>query len=435
MKKTYKKTLTLSVILLLFCASLPVLGNAEYIKINSYEVETCGIDQNLTLLRGEHYLYFKAIKNVSSSFNIKYVFPAEYNYQYPIYLEILNDTNMDIANYKIENDTNELNKIVNFTINSMNNSGEKLIHFNCWVLVKNYDYENLPGFVEIPDENMLPEEVKKWLKPSEVVQSDNLLLRLKAKQLKLFTNNNLLKLAEKIAKFCRQHRYILFLLQYYLQGIIGYRSQDALTTLFINGECPGRSHLGCALFRANQVPARVLLAMPARYDFWFEMHYMTEYYCPGFNWIPTEVHKGVTPYPPQNQIVLRVCYPIDENNTQTDFLFDKMKGLERWIWINNENVTPYYKDLKEGSKIRAYLENSVTVDLNVANDTIGLTHEVFNKYQYYLSRELEEENLYHFKNATGYIMQAINELDNSDDSFGYIYYLNKANDEFNQINI
>jgi len=189
------------------------------------------------------------------------------------------------------------------------------------------------------------------------------------------------------------------------------------------------------LFRANQVPACVLLAMPARYDFWFEMHYMTEYYCPRYNWIPIEVHKGVTPYPPQNQIILRICYPEDENFTQTDFLFPKMKGLERWIWINNENVTPYYKDLKEGSKIRAYLENSVTVDLNVANDTIDLTHDVFNKYQYYLGRNIENnEKQSHFENATSYMIQAIKELKTSDDSFGYIYYLNKAEGEFNNIN-
>jgi len=434
MKKTCRKTLALPMVLLIVFTSLPLIGsNAKYLKISNYEVETCGIDQNLTLIKGEHYIYLKSTKNINSSFNIKYVFPSEYNHQYPVYLDVLNDTNMDIVNYKIENDTNMPNKIINFTVASMNTSRENLIHFNCWVLVENYDYNDLPSFVEIPNKTVLPREVVKWLEPTEVVQSDNLLIRLKAKQLKLFTQNNLLKLAEKIAKFCRYHRYMLFLLQYYLQNITGYRSQDALTTLFINGECPGRSHLGCGLFRASNVPARILLAMPTRYNFWFEMHYMTEYYCPGFNWIPTEVHKGVTPYPPQNQIILRVCYPEDENNTQTDFMFDKMKGLERWIWITNENITPYYKDLKEGSRIKAFLENSVTVDLNVANDTISLTHEVFNKYQYYLGRNLTGEKKSHFENATEYITQGIQELKTKTDSFGYIYYLNKANDEFNNI--
>jgi hypothetical protein len=225
----------------------------------------------------------------------------------------------------------------------------------------------------------------------------------------------------------------LFILQYKLQGLLQYPSQDALTTLLVNGECPGRSHLGCALFRANNVPARVILAMPTRYDFWYEMHYMTEYYCPGFNWISTETHKGVTPYAPQNQIILRICYPDDENNTQADFIYQKMKSLERWLWIDNKNIKPYYKDCKEGSRMKSFSENTVIVDLAVANDTIDLTSYVFNKYQTYLGTGLIDENLQHFQKATDYMMQAIEELDSDDDSFGYIYYLNKAKIELNLV--
>jgi len=429
-----KKTVAIVMILILLTASIPLVSNAEKVKIGSYEVEYCGIDQELNLLRGEHYLYLDAVDNVAS-FNVKYAFPPEYSNQIPIYLEILEDTTVNISDYKIEDEINAPNKVINFTIGSMNNGDRELIHFNCWVLVESNNFEDLPEFIEIPEETSIPQEVKKWLEPTEVVQSEKFLIKLRAWQLKLFSNNNLLKLAEKTAKFCKQHRYLLFLLQYNLQGLLQYPPQDAFTTLLVNGECPGRSHLGCALFRANGVPARVVLAMPARYDFWFEMHYMTEYYCPDFDWILTEVHAGITPYESQNQILLRICHPEDENSTQADFMYPRMKCLESWMWIDNENVKPYYVDCKEGSKMKSFAENTVTVDLAVANDTTDLTSIVFNKYQNYLSMELEGENLIHFENAVDYIEQAIAELDSSTDSFGYIYYMTYANEELDQLNI
>jgi hypothetical protein len=301
------------------------------------------------------------------------------------------------------------------------------------VLVESYNYEDIPEFVEMPDVESLSPEIKQWLNASKVVQSDKFLLRFKAWQLKLFTKRNLLKLADKTAKFCKYHRLFLFLIQYNLQTILQYPPQDALTTLFVNGECPGRSHLGCALLRANNVPARVVLAMPTRYEIWYEMHYMMEYYSDEYDWTLTEVHGAQTPYPPQNQIILRICYPEDENDTQADFMYPRMKGIERWLWINNENIKPYYKDCKEGSKIKSFNENTITIDSAIGQDAIYLTQEVFDKYQAYLGVELIGENLTHFQLGEEKIDLAINELETSDDAFGYIYYMNKAIDEFEQI--
>lgn len=431
-----KKTVAIVTILILLTASIPLVSNAEKVKIGSYEVEYCGIDQELNLLRGEHYLYLDAVENVSS-FNLKYAFPPEYDHQIPIYLEILEDTNANISGYKIENEENAPNKIINFTIGSMKNGERGLIHFNCYVLVESNNYEDLPDFIDIPSVDDLPEDTKKWLNPTEVVQSDHFLIKLRAKQLKLFTRNNLLKLADKTAKFCKNHKSLLSSIHsFFFRNYIGCPPQDALTTLLgIPTDCPGRSHLGCALFRANGVPARVALAMPTRYDSWVEMHYMTEYYLKDFGWILTEAHGGKTPYPPQGQIILRICYPEDENDTQTDYMYPRMKSLERWMWIDNESIKPYYVDCKEGSKVKSFAESVVTVDLAVANDTVDLTSLVFNKYQNYLAMELDGENLTHFNNAVDFIEQAIAELDSSDDSFGYIYYMEYANDELDLIGV
>jgi hypothetical protein len=214
-----------------------------------------------------------------------------------------------------------------------------------------------------------------------------------------------------------------------------YRSQDAFTTLLINGGCPGRSHLGCALFRANNVPARVILTSPS-YGYWYNMHYMAEYYSgQKFGWILTEVHNAKTPHEPKKQIILRICYPEDENNTQTDFIYPKMTGVERWIWIDNEYVKPYYKDCKEGSKTRMFRENEVFAVEMSGEEAYDLTGDLFHKYEYYLNMDLTGQNLEHFQMAVDYQMDAIGELrkPDTDDAFGYLYYMYKARDEYAKI--
>ena len=385
----------------------------------------------LDLLHGEYYLYFNALEDVSF-FNIKYSFPPTYGNQTPIIMEIVKeDSTADILDYRIENDKNTPNKIVNFTISSMKKDEEKSLHFYYWVLVKNYNYSDIPNELPIPKINELPSETTKWLSSTEVVQKNNIRIKLRAKFMKLSTDN-LLNLASKIANFAKNHRYLLFLIQYRL-GLYG--PQDAVTTLKRNGECPGRSHLGCALFRANNIPARVILACPS-YKFWYEMHYMIEYFSgTKYGWILTEVHQAKTLYEPKHQIIIRICYPEDENNTQTDFINPKMTGLERWFWIENQYVTPYYKDLKEGSKTRMINENEIITEKMPGEYAINITKEVFNKYEYYLAMDLTGENLINFQNAVDYQLKAIDILKDSIDAYGYIYWMNEANKKYDNIAI
>jgi len=423
-----KKNFALLLVLLLLILSFsPIVNSIEINENKESELVTSDEVIELDLLRGEYYLYINVTEDVDP-FNIRYAFPAELNYQFPLIIEIFNDTTADILNYNIENDTNEPNKIVNFTIASMEKDESALIHFSYFVIVKNHDYSDIPKKVKIPKKDELPSETIKWLSKTKVVQKNRILIRIRARQMRFLTNN-VLKIAKRIALFCRFHRYILFYIQYLFGA---YRSQDAFTALLLNGECPGRSHLGCALFRANNIPARVLLANPD-YTFWYEMHYMTEYYLPGYGWILTEVHKGITPYEPKNQIILRVCYPEDENNTQKDFIYKKMKGLERWIWIDNEFVVPYYKDLINGSRCKMFREKEVFTDNISGEKAVNISKIVFHKYEHYLGMNLAGENLGHFQNATNYQFQAIDDFKESDDVSGYINYMNKANEEYDKI--
>jgi hypothetical protein len=384
-------------------------------------------NQELDLLRVEHYLYVNASEDVGT-FHIRFSFPPDYQYQVPLLLELYNDsTTTKIIHYQIENDTYEPNKIINFTIGSMEKDESVLLHFSCWVLVKNHDYSDLPQYVKIPKKYQLPKDTKIWLASTKVVQINSFLIKHKARQLHGISDN-LIRYAGRIAPFIRNHRFALFVIELNLGLLL---SQDARTTLLINGENVGRSHLACAFFRIFNIPARVLLVNNDQ-GFWTQMHYMVEYYCPGYGWVLVETTGGKTPYATKRQMVNRVCYPDDEQDTKNDYIFPLMKGEERWLWIDNNYVFPYYVDCKSGSKSQMFSEATVSIDSLTADYAFVLTQIVFRLYQKYLGENLTDENLQHFQNASTYQKDAIITL-KANNSEGYISFLNKAYDKYKEI--
>jgi hypothetical protein len=98
--------------------------------------------------------------------------PPDYNYQVPIMLEILNNSTAEILDYKIEHDTYEPNKVVNFTVGPLQKGSIVSIHFYYWVLIENNNYSDLPQYVKIPKKCELPEETKPWLSSTDVVQAN-----------------------------------------------------------------------------------------------------------------------------------------------------------------------------------------------------------------------------------------------------------------------
>ena len=428
MNTTIKKTLTICIPLFLLLSGNITLGDSN-IHTNLSEDRPYEIDEELVLLRGDHYLEIQTNENVPS-FHIQYAFPPDYGYQIPVLFELENDTTAEILHHKIINDIYEPNKLINFTIGSINAGEKVLLHFYFWVLVKNEQYNDFPNFVRIPKKENLPENTIKWLTSTEVVQKDRLLIKMRSWQLRGLSNN-LIRLAERIAAFTRWHRYGIYLFQLYT-GLFG--SQDAFTALLRNGECPGRSHLGVALFRAQNIPARVLMAT-VQNTFWYQMHWMTEYYLPGYGWVLTDVHKASTPHEPKKQIIMRICHPWDENNTRTDYIFKRMNAIENWFWIDHEAVTPVYIDCDEGSKCNMVNKHEILTDEFTAGYAMYLTKMVFHQYQQYLGMNLSGNNLLHFQNATEYQKQAISKFLSNDLPDQFILFIEKAYDEYKQINI
>lgn len=434
-KNKLKTLLAISIVILFISLAVsPVISSGNLSQkstedFNNQNVQILNDKKELHLLRGEHYLYVNATEDVNDV-HIWFVFPPDYGYQVPIYLEIYDDTTANISQYKIEDDSDGLNKLINFTISYIEVGGSVLIHFSCWVLIKNHDFSDLPEKVKFPRRWHLPEETKKWLVRTEVVQKWSILIGHKARQLNRL-NNNVIKFADKVASFIRQHRFILFLIQLRL-GI--FFSQDAKTTLLINGENVGRSHLACALFRSQNIPARVILAHNGQ-GFWTQMHYMVEYYLPDYGWVLLDSTNGETPYETKRQIINRICFPEDEQDTKIDYIFPRMKGEERWIWFDTESVYPYYIDCDSGSKSQMFSESEIITESFIADYAFLLTQIVFHQYESYLGKNLSFENQQLFENATKNQYKAIEELISTNDPNDYIYYMDSAFDYYKEIEL
>jgi hypothetical protein len=298
------------------------------------------------------------------------------------------------------------------------------------VLVQSHDFSDLPTSVPFPVPSELPSDTKPWLTKTAVVQVDNPLLRLTARQIR-GTTTDLLTYAEHVASFIKNHRYWLFVLQLNFDIFF---SQDALTTLFINGDNVGRSHLASALFRSQNIPARTILAHNDQ-GFWTQMHYMVEYYVPGYGWVLLDSTKGETPYPTQRQIINRICYPSDENQTKNDYIFRYMKGEERWLWIDNPSVHPYYFDCVNGSRSQMFDEGSTTVNASTGENATLLTKTIFSLYQHYLGMNLNGENQQHFTNASAYQYAALQLFKNTQNLSNYIQTLQEAKNEYQKIHL
>jgi hypothetical protein len=425
MKKNIKILTSITLFLIIISSSIMSIGQkTNFEKLN---LEECCEEVELHLLRVEHYLELYAEEN-TSVFSVLYACPPKYSYQTPVFVEIFNDTTSDVLNYKIENDIDcNPNKFVNFTINNMNKNEKKLVHFTVWVLAEHNDFSDMPSSKNFPNITTLPNETKIWLEKTDVTQKDNVFIKLRSKILRL-GNDDMITYAKKVASFIKNHRYLLFVLQLKL-GI--FFSQDAITTLLINGENVGRSHLACALFRNQNIPARVILVNNDQ-GFWTQMHYMVEYYVPDYGWALLDTTKGQTPYNTSRQIINRICYPSDENNTKTDYIFHFMNCEERWIWTSDENVSPIYIDCKEASKTQMFKEGKVNTCKQVSFACFNSTEKVFDKYQMYQGTSLTIDNLLFFESAKVFQKNAINSFMDKD-IMNYYYNLERSLEEYNKI--
>lgn len=390
----------------------------------------------LDLLHGEVLFYVKANDDITSSFNVTWAVPPNYENQAPVLIDVRNDTSAGVIGWGVINDTNPPNKVLKFLISPLRKGEQVSIHFDYFVFVKNKRYEDLPDYVKIPAESELPDDTKIWLASTKAIQSDNILIKLKAYTLRC-KSDDLTELAEKIVKYTSSPK-TLRLMFWYLACLLfpGERSPwvkylDAVSSLFFGGSCTGRANLGAALFRANGVPAKNIIVTPvfAGKDLWFDAHYICEYYCPDYGWVSAETTLGITPYEPKNYITLRVNYPEDENLAGNGN--DYYGGCEPWFWTDNANAKVCWRP-REGSGTRGWFEKEITTNPDRANLAFNLTQNVYELHVRCMGMNLSGEDLLHFSSAISAQKNAI-ECFKQSDITGYLNNMTIAYNEYREI--
>jgi len=423
MRTITEKYLTLAIILIFLGTLVIPSTNGDHQR--SYLIpNTNNTEQELDLLHGEVLFYIEPLDNLNEPFNITLAIPPNYENQAPILIDIRDDTTADIISYKIVNDTNQPNKIIKLEIGPINTEEKPSLHFDFWVLVKNEDYSDLPSYVKIPKKSELPEETKTWLVSTKAIQSDNILIKCKAHQLRRFTFGNLNRLADKIVFFTKIHAYRPFMSLFHLCG------HDALSCFLLTGQCTGLANLGTALFRANGVPAKDLIVMPCFLDKWIYMHWISEYYCPEYGWILAETSWNINPHQPKNNIILRVNYPEDENEAGNKFSRG-YGGLEPWYWMP-KTVYPLMDYKNKSSGTRACIEKELITDNRIANLAFNLTWDVYELHTKYFGINLIGDNKIHFDNAISAQQNAI-ECFNQLNVVGYYDNMTTAYNEYLEI--
>jgi hypothetical protein len=110
-----------------------------------------------------------------------------------------------------------------------------------------------------------------------------------------------------------------------------------------------------------------------------------------------------------------------------------MKGEERWLWIDTDDVSPYYVDCDAGSKSQMFTESKVSAEQMTVSYAFVLSQIVFHQYQEYLGINLTGDDQLHYNNAILYQKQAIFVLKQSQDIDDYLTSLNMAYDEYQEI--
>ena len=289
-----------------------------------------------------------------------------------------------VINFEIANDYSSLNSLLKVTLSGINKNEILRLFWSGSVILKENTFGYLPEEMPVTPRKNLPNEVKKWLLPSDFIQSDHWRIKLRARMLK-GTSNNVIEIAERIANFTANE------IQY--EGGI----QDALYTLKTGkGVCTGKANLAAALLRANGIPARILFVYP--------MHFIVEYYVNSHGWIRMESTIGEMPYPAQKHTVQFSAFPWDETGSNTINGRQPYGGVIGYWGTSNSKVVWLFDYFNPKRTTNTTFFSSDTTSIN---DALNITNKVWDYYDEYLNKNLSNRQENHFLNATFYQKTAI----------------------------
>jgi len=290
----------------------------------------------------------------SDTYQVYFHIPIPFHEQAPVLLQITCPQGID---YRfIQEDPPNL-----LVAARLVNADSTVLDWTAWVIVKQNSYPDFPTYVPIPAPEQLPDSVRQWLDTTDCCQVSAPIVQFKADSLR-DTTTNLMKLAQDVCIFCDSIPRTSSHEPY---------ACDAVYTLNWGNACTGHAHAAAALLRANGVPARVLMnMMPLSND--YLMHWIIDYYVPGYGWVTMESSIGVNPMQPQDRLVVRACNPGDEFP-----VWFHVSGVEG-EWHSSDPTCTAWCFSRNVSAIRTLNDSIERVDYSIA-----LTDSVFNYYSSY----------------------------------------------------
>ena len=317
------------------------------------------------------------VNSKSEAYDVYFHIPVSFADQVPLYIEINGEHVRDYRFIRLGGH----NIIVAAHINPCWTTG---VLWTAWVLVRDNRYTGLPDYVPMPDRSALPDSVLPWLESTDCVQSDALIVKETADEVRAGTDN-LVELAENISEFCKNIPWVAF------PAVHEPIAFDAVYTLNWGSSCTGHANAGAALFRANGIPARVLLNVLSL-DMPMDHHWAIEYFMPDYGWVRLETTLGIDRVHPVYNIVTMACSPADE------FPLFRWNGIENQ-WHTSDPALGYRNPDWKGSH-RAVTTDRVTATSDTADMIFSLAGTAFSRLVQYTGINLEPSDSILLDNAT-----------------------------------
>lgn len=332
--------------------------------------------------------------------------PVPFNEQIPILVEV---ESPELIDYRFI----QLNPPNVLIAARMHQAPSAPLDWTAWVLVKENTYSDLPSYAPIPTLEQLPDSVKKWLVPTDCVQTNDALVQQVADSIR-DTTTNLMSLADKICYYCN---HILWQFPHLPPAF------DAVYAIKWGNSCTGHAHAGAALFRANGIPARTLLNIPC-WSNYYDMHWIIDYYVPEYGWVRMETSMGHNPYYPEQEIVTFACNPEDE------FAMFYPSGVDA-CWHTSDPVFGMACPNWQAAHI-AYYPSSISDSTEKIEHAHSLTDSVFNYYSNYFGINLTPVQQALLETALEYQASALANIQASDLD-GYISDMQQAKTNYENI--
>jgi len=258
-------------------------------------------------------------------------------------------------------------------------AGDSLfIPWSSWVLQKRQNYSDLPQFVDVRLLRQLPDSVRPYLAPTKIAQSQAPEIREKARELAQ-GSKNVLEIVKAII--------------HYTGNVVVYQGgseQDAVATLRNGvGVCNGKANLAMALLRAQGIPARTLMVA--------NTHFIIEYFVPAYGWVRAEPTQGQYLQPAQENIVMWVASPEDENASPYN-------GIVCYWGTGNHNLA---YDILYDQAEQMDRTNGIEIAPDMAETYLNQAQHVWRRYHRFVNYNLSGFARAHFDQALNHQCEAI----------------------------